>query len=51
MRIFAKASAYLVPPSSSSARSELGMVKRDEIFFQIIAPGRGDPGSRPQTAP
>ena len=32
------------------ARSELGMVKRDEIFFQILEPGRGDPGSRPQTA-
>jgi len=33
------------------ARSELGMVKRDEIFFQILEPGRGSPGSRPQTAP
>jgi cell division protein FtsB len=32
------------------ARSELGMVKRDEIFFQILEPGHGDPGSRPQTA-
>lgn len=32
------------------ARSELGMIKQDEIFFQILEPGRGGPGSRPQTA-
>ena len=32
------------------ARSELGMVKQDEIFFQLLEPGRGGSGSRPQTA-
>ena len=29
------------------ARSELGMIKRDEIFFQVLEAGRGGPGSRP----
>ena len=28
------------------ARSELGMIKQDEIFFQVIEAGRGGPGSR-----
>ena len=28
------------------ARSELGMVKQDEIFFQILEPGRGDNASQ-----
>ena len=32
------------------ARNELGMVKRDEIFFQILEPRRGGPGSLPQNA-
>ncbi len=29
------------------ARSELGMIKRDEIFFQVLEAGRGGPASRP----
>ena len=29
------------------ARSELGMVKQDEIFFQVLAPGRGGPDPQP----
>ena len=29
------------------ARSELGMIKRDETFFQVLDTGRGGPDSRP----
>ena len=29
------------------ARSELGMIKQDEIFFQILPPGQAVPQSRP----
>ena len=29
------------------ARSELGMIKHDEIFFQVIEAGRGGAGTRP----
>ena len=29
------------------ARSELGMIKEDEIFFHVLEPGRAGPGSRP----
>ena len=28
------------------ARSELGMIKQDEIFFQVIEAGRGSQGTR-----
>ncbi len=31
------------------ARSELGMVKQDEIFFQILEPGRSDARSETKT--
>ncbi len=30
------------------ARSELGMIKQDEIFFQVIEAKSSGPGSRPQ---
>ena len=33
------------------ARSELGMVKQDEIFFQVLASGRSGLDARPPTAP
>ena len=29
------------------ARSELGMVKQDEIFFQVLEPGRNAPDAPP----
>ena len=29
------------------ARSELGMIKHDEIFFQVIEAGRGNADTRP----
>ena len=29
------------------ARSELGMIKQDEIFFQVLEAGRGGSGVRP----
>jgi cell division protein FtsB len=29
------------------ARSELGMIKQDEIFFHVLEAGQGGPGSRP----
>ena len=28
------------------ARSELGMIKQDEIFFQLLEPGHSEPPSR-----
>ncbi len=28
------------------ARSELGMIKQDEIFFQVLEPGRATPAPR-----
>jgi cell division protein FtsB len=32
------------------ARSELGMVKQDEIFFQILEPAQGEPPGRSQSS-
>lgn len=29
------------------ARSELGMIRHDEIFFQVLEAARPDPGARP----
>jgi cell division protein FtsB len=29
------------------ARSELGMVKRDEVFFQVLNPGQSVPADKP----
>ena len=33
------------------ARSELGMVKQDEIFFQVLEPGRNAPDVPPPVTP
>ena len=32
------------------ARSELGMIKQDEIFFQLLAPGQVAPPAAPKSA-
>lgn len=33
------------------ARSELGMIKQDEIFFQLLEPGQSAPPALPPTKP
>lgn len=33
------------------ARSELGMIKQDEVFFQVLAPGQNVPPALPAAPP
>jgi cell division protein FtsB len=32
------------------ARSELGMIKQDEVFFQVLEPGQSIPAGKPAAA-